>query len=129
MLSGLAPAINATLKMLTQDPLLRKTITYRHFTGEQVFNEELGHTEDGKVDYQIPSIPLRHDERSVQLYGESKVQVGDLLYIIRAKDLQDAGLSRADITQKDVILDEDETRKIQAISWILNFAVSITVAG
>jgi hypothetical protein len=129
MLAGLAPAINATLKMLTQDPLLRKVITYRHYTGQQEFNETLGYPEDGKQDYQIVSIPLRHDEKSVQLYGESRVQVGDLLYIIRARDLTDAGLSRADITQKDVIIDEDETLKIQDISWILNFAVSITVAG
>jgi hypothetical protein len=129
MLAGLAPAINATLKMLTQDPLLRKVITYRHYTGQQEFNEELGYPEDGKQDYSIVAIPLRHDEKSIQLYGESKVQVGDLLYIIRMRDLTDAGLSQTDITQKDVILDGDEIRKIQDISWILTFAVSITVAG
>lgn len=129
MLSGLAPAIRATLRMLVQDPLLGRAITYKHHTGQTAFDDDLGHPVDQFEALSIRAIPLRHTEQSVRQSGESSIQVGDHLYIMRMQDLTAVGLSKSSVSQKDLINDDGEDRKIQSIQWILDFAVSITVAG
>lgn len=130
LLSGVAPAVESVIRAAINDPILSRTIIYKRFTGQTVFNAEKGYPEDQYEPITLKAACLTHSERSIRSAGlRSSVQAGDHVYVIREPDLCKNGLTQAAFSQKDIILDQGEERKITNLNWALSFAVQVSVAG
>lgn len=130
LLTGVPPAVSAVVRDAVNDPLLARRIVYRRYTGQTSFDAQLGYPKINFDDLDVRAAALTHSERSISSQGlTGKVQVGDHIYLIRATDILKNGLTKKHFTEKDIILDEGEERKILNLSWALLFALQVTVAG
>lgn len=130
LLGGVGPAVTAVVRAAIADPLLRRDIVYKRFTGQTQFDSQKGFPVDVYESLSVRSAYLTHEEREVVSSGVSaQLQAGNHVYLILASSLLANGRLKKDFSDKDIIIDEGEERKIDGLNWALQFAVQVIVKG
>lgn len=130
LLTGVSPAVAKVIRDAVNDRVLSREIIYKRYVGPGEFDEEAGHPTANYDPMTIRAAALTHTERSVSAQGLSgNVQAGDHVYLIKATSLLVNGLTQDSFSQKDIIVDGGEERKITNLNWALQFAVQVTVLG
>jgi len=112
----------AFLNQLMADKDLSRPVTYKRHK-KTTFDETKGHNVTTWDSFPMPATKLLHNQRTVEV-SNSKVEVGDSLFLIRGDDSPDG------MTLKDQIVDEDGMKfRLKGIDNIFGIAVSITVDG
>jgi hypothetical protein len=122
LFKSVAPHIARILNDIISSEMVRVLVTYKKHTGD-AFDST---TRRGKATFtsytNTPTAKISHTTKSAAMLG-SKIQSGDLMYVIQASDLPDG------ISLKDEIIDDTKVMKILDIQWLFSFGVVLTARG
>jgi hypothetical protein len=130
LLSSVTPSVNSLILALINDPLLKKSIVYKRFSGQGSFDPALGYPVDSYDSISCDVMKLQHNAKSLKLFGlDGSVQVGDLVYVIRYSDLITStnGLVKENFGSQDIILVDGAEQHVDSIKWIFEFAAAVSV--
>jgi len=112
--------VRKVLDDLFTDQALIRPVTYRRFLS-QTFDKALKRNVIAYQDTPLNLIRLTNNQKSAELFTGNKVQVGEVVYIMRASD--DPGSK----SLKDLITDADQTSiKIKGLKNIFDLAWAIS---
>jgi hypothetical protein len=115
--------IRRVLANLMASPSLRKTVTYRKFTGQSAFDRSKGVPVETFDETTVTALELRHNQRSAMASSSASVEVGDLAYMFLAEDIP-SGFS-----MKDRLVADGKEKKIKAIDPAIDLTILISVDG
>jgi hypothetical protein len=121
MFGEVKTAVQEVLDMFCTDVDLRRMITYRKFSGV-TFSATTRQNVSTYINTVLSAIRLVHDLRSAQA-SAGEVQAGQPLYIIRGSE------APADMSKKDLILDDGNTLKVAIIQDLLGVCYLVTCEG